>query len=294
LGECSEGLQRQVYHEIAGKLNYSPPAVVKRGPLPGTQAQLATMPLAPPVPRRSTQRGWYYLLSVLVISLVALTAVFVPSLHLGQAVSPQSVSGVAPLQQAQPAASMDLETLLVRSGDLPSYVHAGQVSDFLSTVEGAPRPDQQISQRLEFQFENTSVLGLDPEHRAATEHPGSVTVRLYRQPDLARAAFERAASNLSHTLKHAKGLPSEGSVFGVNNIGDQSTGRVGSVSVQPLTVPPPDGAVAVPPHVYYYAYPQVLFVRCRALISIEMRDEPETVVTYARRLDHRLVPVVCR
>jgi hypothetical protein len=157
-----------------------------------------------------------------------------------------------------PLSEINFEEVLVREGDLPSTITAGQIrddppnEDFLTEI---PTPDRTIYRQLD---------------SSETNVQGGVTIFVYESEDDARTAFEVIDASLE--ARDYFDPPSS-----VPDTGNEAVVQ-GGIDI-------------------FRSVPDSFFVfrRCNAVVHIEMRGgDDEESAGYAGRLDQRLEPLVCR
>jgi hypothetical protein len=189
--------------------------------------------------------------------------------------TPLPLPSLDPHATSLPLSEIDLAPLLVRPGDLPDWIWAGEIShtypsDIYLHIP-LPLPDNQIQQRLQ-----------------DSEGPtGWVIVLLYELQDDLNVTYDRMQSNLSGSGSS----PGSPVVFE-----KRSLAGVGERAAQ-STIDDP----------VVYRRINIVFTRCHAYVDLHMGngsrfrrpDQTMDVMTaaaieYAQRLDKRLSSVVCR
>ena len=162
-------------------------------------------------------------------------------------------ASIAKTQAAMPTATqipfsaLDLESVLIVNGDLPTGFEASQVRSKLSDLSKAsPTPDYFISQSIS----HNGDLG------------GIIDVLVFEDIEKAKSAFQIITAN----------LPGDNASI---NVGD--LGQVASTSLIVSTA-------------------SLSFIHCHAVVDIQLMgtEQQDDVVSYAKRLDERLKPIVCR
>lgn len=165
-----------------------------------------------------------------------------------------------------PLADLDLVPLLVQSGDLPAGVGTGQVLRGIDIVaRGMPDADYAI--RLQFSKDEEGL--------------GAVTVWLYAKPEIVIEAYREQSGRLMELDDFEL----------VADIGDHAVG-----------VPPAVSAARALEASGLGSYMdsligELVFVRCHAVVHIALPYSTGNLIpmaSYARALDERLAPVVCR
>ena len=160
-----------------------------------------------------------------------------------------------------PLGEVELEPLLtIQQGDLPAGMTGAQVKAMappgIASLPGFPQPTKAIDQQF----------------ARAGQTAGGVVVLLY--DSLADA--ERAYTVMTNDLKNGGGRTRSGYV----TIGDQSMDMGRSDTLLGVNL---DTAATI-------------FQHCHAVVAIQLggTSNPDDSVSYAKRLDTRLKPVVCR
>lgn len=161
-----------------------------------------------------------------------------------------------------PLSELDLEPLLIVPGDLPAGFSGAQIRDVLPPMfDGVPETDNQISQ----QFERDG------------EGAGSVNVMLYSAGVDREAVYARILDGFAE--------PEDGSNIkvvreNIAEVGEMAEAETIEASVLSTPLNTAD----------------LTFVRCGAVVHIRLFGTSKMVdiVSYARRLDRRLMAVVCR
>ncbi len=171
----------------------------------------------------------------------------------------QPTATTIPTPTPVPLADLDLSTTLIASGDLPAGVEGAQIRDTAEDkFRNLPKAENEIFQ----QFSN-SGRGM-----------GGVTVWLYESSDDVAAGFK----NLSKRIG--------GSARPIESLGETSAGvmpGIGSAMLLGVSINLLAG--------------EVTFTRCHALVYIAMAPGSaglEAIGAYAKNLDERLRPLVCR
>ncbi len=154
-------------------------------------------------------------------------------------------------------ADIDLEPLLIQSGDLPAGLTGAQVLDTpppaYETLK-VPKADKLIFQRLQ----------------RNGQPAGYIVVTVYESTAARDDAYTRVTDDVRKAAEHGGGKP-------------QETNDAGEHAVIVKEAPPLSGA-------------KTMFVRCRAVADILMTGDlvdEAAVLAYARRLDKRLQQAVC-
>lgn len=165
-----------------------------------------------------------------------------------------------------PLSEIDLESLLIRNGDLPADLSGGQVLGSLTEMyENLPSADNTIQREL---AQNGEAVGF-------------VTVLLYESRGDANAAHEDIVSGFGEPVDE-EGLKS--TIETLSDIGEQAEVvtiemdmNVGGVSIKRTMM-------------------DLTFLRCHAVAHIRMNNisSPSGIESYAKRLDERLALVACR
>jgi len=163
----------------------------------------------------------------------------------------------------QPLSEIRLEDLLLNDGDLPT-VFVGQqiVSQPPVDIGGVPPADQSINRKF----------------RAGDFASDGVTILLYESISDLRQAFDFVA-----------GIMSEGSDAGpVAGIGENAMQTEEALGGLPLV-----GGLSLPSATSV----KLVFMRCHALVYIDLFSSEANLAVateYAKRIDARLQPEVCR
>jgi hypothetical protein len=161
-----------------------------------------------------------------------------------------------------PLSDIDLESILLLSGDLPTDIIGGQVrSNPPKGLGSLPEADQVIQQGF----------------RADELASDGVTIFLYDSISDLDKAYEMVAQ--------IEGLNSKRTLYGV--------GEKGAFSVEELGGLPLIGGGSIPGGTSV----KLVFSRCHALVYIDLfspNASEDVATTYAQRLDERITPLVCR
>lgn len=176
-----------------------------------------------------------------------------------------ATSSPSPTPSSTPLAldKIELEPLLIQSGDLPAGVSAAQVRTNLPEMfDGVSDPDNAIFQQFEMDGEAA----------------GGVTVMLFSKPAALRQTYEEIADGM------IVDEPTQGMSFTNRSadVGDDQTEAV--VTEIELTFGNTN-----------FVSSEIIFSRCFALVHIRMTGGVgiDAITAYAERLDRRLVGVVC-
>jgi hypothetical protein len=176
-----------------------------------------------------------------------------------------------------PLSEINLESILVESGDLPATISPGQVRDFPPVevevlgetrtsalyrfVDTMPAPDGSVYLEL---------------HSSETDIEGGVTVFLYEAEDYAETAYTEIAAYMQESEPYVY----ESSGDSVSSVSD-----VGNAAI----------AVDMGSDLNFVHFSAFAFRRCHAVVHIVMRGgDVDQSTGYAQRLDQRLQPLVCR
>lgn len=146
-----------------------------------------------------------------------------------------------------PFSALNLEPILITTGDLPPGYEASQIRNELSDLSKAsPTPDYFVSQSISY----NGNFG------------GTIDVLIYEDSVKTQSAYQVISNN----------MPGDST-----NIEVGDGGQISSTSFIVSTV-------------------SLSFIRCHAVVSVQFMEttQKDDVVSYAKRLDERLKPLVCQ
>lgn len=175
-----------------------------------------------------------------------------------------------------PLSEIDLESVLVKSGDLPATISPGQIRDFppvkveilgetktsalYGFIDTMPAPGSAIYQEL-----CSSEIDME----------GGITVFLYELEANAEVAYKEIAAYMQENEPYASEYGEPG--YPVSDVGDEAIADDMGFNLN---------------FVHSSAF---AFRRCHAVVHILMRGgDVEQSTGYAKRLDQRLESLVCR
>jgi hypothetical protein len=164
---------------------------------------------------------------------------------------------VVPTAAPVSLAALDLEPLLIQSGDLPAGLSGAQILDSAPqayTSMQIPEADGFVFQRLQ--------RGGDPA--------GYIVVSLYGDTVKRDATYARLLEDFQGAAKHGGATPQE-----VSDVGERAT---------------------IVERSSYFSGAHAIFVRCQSVVDVRMAGdlvEKAEVLAYARRLDRRLQTALC-
>jgi hypothetical protein len=162
-----------------------------------------------------------------------------------------------------PLSEIDLESILLVKGDLPTAFETGQIRSVApEKFSYVPEPEQVISTGIR-----------DATHKTGEET--GIMILLYDSKPLRDKAYEEM-------------VESEGLSEPLSEVGEKAT--IYQKKERALIV---GGEILLPPTTYI----KLVFTRCSALVFLNLfspQVDELTIVTYAQRLDERLQTVACR
>ncbi len=205
----------------------------------------------------------YIFLAIAILSLVACTlAPATPSEGMIQTAIAQTQTAMPtqtpiPSPTPVPLSEIDLESILLLKGDLPTIFEGGQVkSKNPEQFEGIPEADQSIQQTF-----------IDPE--ASWGEDLSIMILLYSSISDLTSAYD---------IVIKKAGWDDTTFTPISDVGEKAVEASKTYDELPFI-----GMTNA----------KVIFSRCHALVYVSLKRKMDVAITYAQRLDKRLKPLVC-
>lgn len=168
---------------------------------------------------------------------------------------------LTPAQEAGSLQNVDLAAIVLQPGDLPSGYSVGKTEHRdPGAFQKLPRTENVVSQQI----------------KKKKKLIGSTTIFLYMNDEETSRAYAAMLKGLGDssspgsTIRNVKGI-GERSVLAMSNMAFLVSGAT----------------------VHRLEFRELFFVRCHAVINIRL-DDPDTIISYAQKLDQRISASLCR